>query len=295
MKKVILTEKERARMEREAQAEIKAQLGERPTLERLQTSKSAAHRALDAIDDYGRVITLLVAEITQSIAPVALAIVFAVLEFQRVQAGAMALGQAANNAQWIAIGVVTANFVVPIYALRARRHEVEHIETKKTLKSLFLSVWGRIVGDEEVQKVDWTYNATLKASKMLITVTTIALAIYDLLAPLIEQIATGTATRPMIILLIELAMGVGLSVAGVFFLQSASHEIGVRMLTERPENAERVLERAEKEYDARALEIREQVRARYEAAKAERMAEREADKMTEKPADFLPINGNGRR
>lgn len=73
-------------------------------------------------------------------------------------------------------------------------------------------------------------------------------------------------------------MGLGLSVAGVLFLQSASHEIGVRTLTDRPERLTDVLERRRAEHAVLVEKTREKVRARYMAEKvaARQQQEQEA-------------------
>ena len=65
----------------------------------------------------------------------------------------------------------------------------------------------------------------------------------------------------------ELMMGLGLSIAGVFFLQSAAHEIGVRTLTDQPMRLVDRLNLRRTEYAERVSRIREDVRARYMASK----------------------------
>lgn len=234
-----------------ADIDIKSRLGARPTA--TTQADTATTKALNTIANMGTVITLLVAETAQSIGAVMLAVVFAILEYQRVFAGATALGQAEDKAIMIAVAVVTANVIVPIYVLRAlRRDGDKHTHTRHTVKSLLVMAWGRVFGDEETRARQWTHNGTLHASKVLITAVTIVLAVYDL----IEPVLTGNGNSNGFLYGLELFASVGLSVAGVFFLQSASHEIGVRMLTDAPLSAEDRLAKAQADFDNEAERIR---------------------------------------
>ncbi len=275
--------------------------GETPTIETLTAEGLKENRwfngALDTIASAGRVVTLLIAELIQSLAALIIAVVFAVLEYFRVMHGAAALGQANEQAALIAVAVVTANLVHPIYSLRQVRGQQQLTIVKMTGAGYLEAFWRRLTGKPITEQVDLYHNPTLHMAAAVITWSTVLLAVYDILSPLLTQLFTGTYTRPLPIMLIELVMGLGLSVAGVFFLQSAAHEIGVRTLTDQPKRLTDVLESRRAAHVDRADVIREEVRARFMAAKLaeqERKAQTVNPTIPARPGLTMSTNGNGR-
>jgi hypothetical protein len=246
-------------------------------------------RALAWIADTGRVVTLLIAEAIQAGAALAIGSVFALLEYQRVFNGALALGQPANQAALIAVAVVTANIITPIYALRGLRGQTERQIMRPTARGFCEAFWRRLVGRPHADRVDLYHNPGLSVAAAVITWSTVLLAVYDLLRPLLEQLLTGVYTRPALIGAIELLMGLGLSVAGVFFLQSAAHEIGVRTLTDQPTRLLDVLEQHQAEYAAHLDQVRSDVRERYISAKLADQERQESE-----PAANPTVAQNGR-
>lgn len=251
--------------------EAQQMAGEPPTLESL---KVAGYRestwqiqALRWIADTGRVVTLLIAETIQAGAALAIGGVFALLEYQRVYNGALALGQPGGQAALIAAAVVTANIITPIYALRGLRGQDHREIVRRTGRGFCEAFWRRLIGQPRADRVDLYHNPGLAVAAAVITWSTVLLAVYDLLRPLLEQLLTGVYTRPALIAALELLMGLGLSVAGVFFLQSAAHEIGVRTLTDQPTRLLDLLEQHQAEYTTHLDQVRADVRERYIAAK----------------------------
>lgn len=253
------------------EARVQAELGAAPTLEQLQAEGYKENGALNSVLDFiagaGRVITLVIAESIQSGAALIIGVVFAILEYWRVVHGAAALGQNAEQSALIAFAVVTANVVHPIYALRQLRGQPQHNITRMTGRGFVGMIWRKLTGRPTVEAVDWSYNPVLDGAAMVITWTTVFLAVYDLIAPILTTILEGSASKPAPILVIELLMGFGLSLAGVLFLQAAAHEIGVRTLTDQPARLADVLEQRRTAYNAQLAEIRERVTAEHMAGK----------------------------
>lgn len=264
--------------------EVQQQLGPAPNVEQLLTEGYQESRwllaSLESIRAVGRIITLLLAETIQAGAALIIGVVFAVLEYWRVYHGAMALGQVADQAGLIAFAVVTANAVVPIYSLRQLRGHDSYTVTRATMRGYLGAFWRRLTGQPQRESVAWSHNPSLTVAAAVITWSTVALAVYDLVAPLLTSILEGTATKPGLILVIELLMGLGLSLAGVFFLQAASHEIGVRILTDQPQRLVDLVEQRRAERIQRETRIRAVVRARYMAAKLA-----ELERKTENPTN----------
>jgi hypothetical protein len=297
---IILTSSELAAMQAEAEAEITSRIGAEPTIEALTRrgliTNTLTRRVLDWIGDVSRVITLLVAEVAQSIGALVIAVAFAVLEYQRVVHGSIALGQSEASASMIAIAVVLANFIVPIYVLRAEKGVQHNRAVHHTLKSRWLSLKAWVSGDSTTESVPWSYNPVLKSAKTIITITTLFLACYDLIKPTLDVVLSGVYERDGVtlylpIIVVELLMGVGLSFAGVLFLQAASHEIGVRLLTERPAPNAAVLASERSKHAAAAAAIRAEVRQRHEAAKADKLAAAAAAKAAKAAQQVNPTFG----
>lgn len=268
------------------EAETLLLAGAEPTIENLKesglTENTGLIRLLDVIADIGRLITLLIAQIVQSVGAVLIALVFGILEYERVRHGAKALGQSDEGAVLIALAVVSANFILPIYALRALVGQRDVMVNRATLRGWGESFWNRLVGKPSQHAVNAYHNPTLHVAGMVITWATILLALYDVLSPLITQMSLGVVMReladgtevahPPLLILTEFVAGVGLSIGGVFFLQSASHEIGVSTITNQPKRLSDVLEVKQSEWQARRDEIRNDVRTRYMTAKANEVA-----------------------
>jgi hypothetical protein len=256
--------------------DMEARLGTPPTVESLRRAGFYENGTLLAILDFisaaGRVITLIVAELIQALAAIIIAIVFAMLEYQRVFNGASALGQIADQASLIAFAVVTANVVHPIYALRELRGQKEVIVVQHTLRGYLGGFWRRLIGKPTGKTVGFEHNPVLQIAATVITWSTIILAVYDILGPLVADVAAGTLKDTWPIALMKLAMGFGLSLAGVFFVQAASHEIGVRILTDQPQRLSDVLESQLAQRAASAAEITRQ----WEALRAERATQEKA-------------------
>lgn len=249
-------------------AEVDARAGARPDASEYEQRADWLQQALEAISGAGRVLTLLVAEVVQAGAALIIAVVFAVLEFQRVEAGAVALEQPHDKAALIAFAVVTANIVHPIYSLREMRGKAHVTVTVGTLRGALVAFWRRIIGQPVSRELDAYHNPTLHIAAAMITWTTILLAIYDVLGPLLQEMFSPAGLqRPIAIAAVELVAGLGLSIAGVFFLQSAAHEIGVRTLVDAPVSAQQRLDHAMAQYDQRRNEVWHEVQQRYLDAK----------------------------
>lgn len=280
---VLLTPAEQAAMNQEANLTVQARLGgqpdinlvvhqrlgDEPTIESLKKQgllqDNFVRWMLDTIGGLSRIVTLLVAEIAQSIGALIIALAFSILEYERVHAGAVALGQSDEKAATIALAVVAANLIVPIYILRTERGSQTKELVKSTLKSRAMGLYEWIVGDAHKTSVQWSYNPALKSAKTIITITTLFLACYDLVGDVLIDLSNNDFTRtmngaevtvPLGIILVELFMGIGLSVAGVLFLQAAAHEVGVRLLTERPVADSLILQRERNTYKTSAEQIR---------------------------------------
>lgn len=306
-------------LEELTRAELYA-VGAAPTVETLRQQGYSDHRALtgslDAIAGAGRVVTLVIAETIQSGAALIIGVVFAILEYWRVFHGAQALGQADQQAALIAVAVVVANVVHPIYRLRQLRGKPYHEARRMTGRGLLAGAWGRLTGAPVVERRAWDHNPVLDLAAVIITLTTVFLAVYDLIAPLLTSIITGTATKPGVILAVELIMGLGLSLAGVLFLQAAAHEIGVRVITDQPARLGDVVSekratwesaraaavgRARADYDRRSADhaqqvadLRQRLADEYMAGKVADMARRQQGEAIEARPFSVTTNGNGR-
>lgn len=284
-------------------AEVYAKIGDKPTADTIATKDAGNLKSvLDWITGAGRVVTLLTAETVQALAALIIAIVFAVLEFQRVQHGAEALGQEEGQAALIAFAVVTANVVHPIYALRELRGQPHLTITVGTLRGSIRAFWRRINGEPVVKEVDSFHNPTLHVAAAVITWATVLLAVYDILGPLMEELFSPDGLqRPAPIAVVELLAGLGLSIAGVFFLQSAAHEIGVRTITDAPISDGVLLQRAQDEYQRRFDETWAAVESRYLESKDKAAAAAPVPFGSQAPTPDGPkstltsehVNGNG--
>lgn len=257
-----LTASDLKAIELEAQAEISA-------LPPIETTITVSWRskALGTISAFGAVITLTIVEFIRSFGAVLLAVLFAMLEYERVRHGALALGQVDSSAVLIAFAVVCANIVHPIYVLRAHARQADLYVTRQTVRGMLGNIGNRLFAPSSTRKVDNTHNPTLSASAFIITITTIILAVYDVLSPLITQLATGQATKPTIILISEFIMGLGLSIGGVLMLQAIAHEIALRAFDFDTRSPQELMAEARAQRNAQIADIRERVKASYMQAK----------------------------
>jgi len=305
------------------EAQIEAEISALPALETTITVSWRA-KALGTISAFGAVITLTIVEFIRSFGAIIIAVLFAMLEYERVRHGALALGQVESSAVLIAFAIVCANIIHPIYALRAHARQSDLLVTRQTARGILGNIGNRLFSPSSTRKVDNTHNATLSASAFIITITTIILAVYDVLSPLITQLATGQATRPTIILISEFIMGLGLSIGGVLMLQAIAHEIALRAFDFDTRSPQELLAEAHAQRNAQIADIRERVKLAYMTAKiqdeqrkkqagngtvqaiapvisaipeGDEQAHHTTNGMTNgagNHADFLAVNGNGR-
>lgn len=243
-----------------------ARIGPRPSLDSLRQAGQRENQwltsTLDLLSGIGRIFTLMVAEFIRSAAALVIAIVFALLEYWRVYHGASALGQMPEQAGLIAVAAVTANIIHPIYAVYARRDQGDLIVRRPTLRGWLAGLWRWITSKPEERTENTYHNPVLGLAARVITWSTVLLAIYDVLGPLLTQIFTGNITRPTPIMALELLMGLGLSLAGVFFLQAAAHEIGVRAILDQPARLAEQLKVEQLEWQRKTEAAYQEVRAR---------------------------------
>ncbi len=279
MSEINLTTSELTRLEAEIQAEIRARLGDEPTIRMLQAqgyrdARQWVTATLDAIGGAGRVLTLFVAEFAQAFAALALAIVFILLEAERIASGAVALGQAHTQAVLLAVAFTVANAVLPLYRLRNVKDRESLIRTRGTLRGYLESFWRRLIWKPQTYTVDVYDNPTLAIMESAVTYATLFLAFFAVLGPMLARYSTEAwynalwlvISQSNISQMIELVAGALLSIGGVFGVQSISWEFGVRTIADRPARLTDTLEVKRGEYQAESLTIREAVRARFEAA-----------------------------
>lgn len=213
------------------------------------------HR-LETIQNAGNAAILIAAETIQAAAVWVVLVMFALLEGERIHAGALALGQTPLAGWVLAIAFVSGNIILPIYSLRNIRGE--RLIINWTLRGGIVAVLRWCVGEPQSQVVDAGHNPTLSAAKWLVTAATILLALAAVLGPSLENypampyhvavfeiIRNATITE-----FLDLAGGVFLSLGGVVMLQSISHEIGIRAAASRPETAGEIWQRTKDDYMA---------------------------------------------
>ncbi len=272
-----LSAKERDDLRVWTEKEIQTRLGHEPTLADVQPDwgQRVLSSILEFIAATGRVITLLAAETAQAIAALALVIVFALLEAERIQTGARQLQQSPEQAALIAFAFVVANVVMPIYRLRNVRGAGKLTRTYRTLRGAVNAFGKRLFALPQTYEVDLHDNPTLRAAEAAITWATLGLAFFAVLGPTFNAYgslpwyeAIGRIfSESTLNTAIGLISGLFLSFGGVFMLQSISHEIGVRTLTDMPERRSDLLQRRRQEYRRQADAIREDLWERYMAAK----------------------------
>lgn len=278
---------------RAIEAQVEAEIAALPPLEDV-VKVPWRTKALGTIASAGAIITLAIVEFIKSFGAIVIACLFAGLEYSRVQAGASALGLEYGKSTLIALAIVCANVIHPIYTLRAHTKAHDLFVTRHTVRGVFTNIYNRIFAPSSRRKVDTTHNPTLSASAFIITATTIVLAVYDVLSPLITQLATGQATKPTIILISEFVMGLGLSVGGVLMLQAIAHEIGLQSLSFDTRTPDEIRAEAHAERLAEIARIRERVRLAYMQAKIQDEQRKKSITANGKGShDFLDPNGEG--
>lgn len=290
MSDINLTTGELTRLNLEIEAEIAARLGAEPTIESLSaqgySENVALNRALERISAAGRVLTLAVAEFAQAFAALALALVFILLEAERINSGAQALGQAPTQAMLIAVAFTVANAVLPLYRLRNARNQATLTRTRPTLRGYAAAFWRRLFFQPSTYDVNVYDNPTLHVMESAVTWATLFLAFFAVLGPLLAQYSSqawyialwSVVSQSTINQMIELIAGALLSVGGVFGVQSISWEFGVRTIADRPQRLTDILETKRAEHTANALMIRAEIRERYTATA---LIEREQKRLTE--------------
>lgn len=294
-------------------------LGAPPSIEELEAEGYNEHRTLNAALDFisgaGRVITLFIAEFIQAFAAIALAVVFIALEAERITSGVIALGQHQEQAILIAIAFTVANAVLPIYRLRNVRGQTSLTRVHWTVRGHLGAFWRRLTAQPQAYEVDVYDNPTLGFAEAAITWATLFLAFYAVLGvQLVDyeglawyQAIGAVMTQSTLTEMLGLAAGALLAFGGVFGVQSISHEIGVRTITDQPQRLSAMLEQRRSDHSAQIAAIRERITAEHMAAKiADEQRKTAAKKETVEAApvtDFLsPVgtlptrngNGNGR-
>ena len=277
--KTRLTRADYRQIEFIANAEVEARLGPPPTRETLDQAGYLGQRmlgqALDFIAGAGTVLTMLAAEVITAVAALALMVVFAALEAERIYSGALALGQTPDQARLIAVALVTGNAITPIYAQRNLRGQQSITRTRSTVRGWLEAFWRRVTAQPEVYQADVHDNPTLRVAKAALLWATIGFALLAVLGPMVARRAAMVWYAALVDLVaasdlaefVQLVAGLLLAFGGVFFLQSAAHEVGVRVVTDRPASIRAVLEAKQREYAEAATAIRRQVAEEYAAAK----------------------------
>lgn len=232
-------------------------------------------RALDWIAGAGRLLTLVIVESVQAFGAVALAILFVLLEADRVYHGVLSLGQHAEQAILIAITLTAMNAVIPIYALRNVQSKDYLERTRWTVRGHLEMFWRRLTARPQTYEVDVYSNPALAIAETTITWATLFLAFYAVLGSMLDQYANevwfqaigSIITRSSVTEMLGLAGGLLLSIGGVFGVQSISHELACRLLMDKPQRASDKIAARQAEHDARVDVVRAQVRDRYMAAK----------------------------
>lgn len=216
--------KERREIEQLVQLELDQIYGPEPVLADYQKRVSQLERA-------GLFVTRLAAELIQAFGAVALVVVFALLEQSRIFNSTLAMGQAPAAARLIAVALVAGNVIHPVYSLRQHRGAGYLERQRRTLADVVRWLRWKISGEGTTEQLSADYNPTLDLAAFALTAATLLLSFYDILLPFVSgswgdmlaQVARpGSA--------FQLIGGALVSVGAVFFLQSAAHEIGVRLV-----------------------------------------------------------------
>lgn len=298
-------------IEARTEAEALARLGEEPSITNLAgLDMSIGQRilsvVLDFIEGVGGAVTVLAAEILQAFAPLILMLAFGWLESDRIFAGAIALGQTSQQAKVIAYGLVLANAIVPIYELRGHRGKKYITKTRHTGLGFLIIFVRRLFAlpGEYKQSVD--DNPTLRVSKAALLWATISFAAFSVLGEIFALHADLTWYAAIgqlfaasnLNLFLRLVAGLLLSIGGVFFLQSASFEIGLRTIRERPQSLSKMLKREREAYRKQLADIRAEVTREHTAGKLADQERKTATDTNPTPAPTMAQDythqGNGK-
>lgn len=248
---------------------------------------------LDFIAGIGRVVTLAIVEFVQAVGALVLAVLFVLLEADRVYHGTMALGQHTDAALLVAVVLTAMNFVLPIYHLRNVTNQDELTRVRWTVRGHLEAFGRRLFGNPQTYQVDVYSNPALSVAESAVTWATLSLAFFAVLGPMLEQytetvwysavwlIVSGSSITQIL----SLVAGLLLSVGGVFAVQSISHELATRLILERPERMTAILERRRLEHDQRVEQLRAEVQERFMAAK---LADKERAKAEKEAATANP-------
>lgn len=285
--------------------EVQQLVGDAPTLESLAAEghqESWWNGALDFIAGAGRLLTLVIVEFVQAFGAVALATLFILLEADRVYHGVLALGQHSDQAVLIAVTLTAMNAVIPIYALRNVQSQAKLDRTRWTVRGHLESFWRRLTARPQTYSVDVYSNPALAVAETTITWATLFLAFFAVLGPLLVNYtgevwfsAIGSIVgESNITEMLGLVAGLLLSIGGVFGVQSISHELACRLLMDKPPRVVDVLAARRLDHQQRTEAIRDEVRARFMAAKLSD-AERKESIPFGLTVPAAVANGNGHR
>lgn len=273
----VLSKTDRSKLEAEIHAEVAARLGERPTLALINQEMAEdrlLRRAIGAVHGLGRFTGVLIREGVSAVGALLLLVGFAVLEGERIYTGMMALDQAHSAALILAGGLVLANVTLPIYRLRRQRTGERLIVQRWTVRSQLAIIGHRIFGQAQPTELDVNHNPTLKVAEVVVLLATLFLAFYAVLGGTMQQYATlpwyaalGRSFGGTFEEFVPVVIGLAVSVGGVFMLQSVSHEVAVRAIEEKPQQARDVLAQRKVAYQSEVVTIREEITGRYMQAK----------------------------
>ena len=204
--------------------------GNEPTIDRLRsegviTKSGRYHGFLTWLYNVGSGVTTIAATAIGAIAPLLLMIGFWVLEYDRLQAGATALGQAEASAL-IAFVFATSNAVLPIYKLSQVNRQGHNRVRRRTMASIARDMWQRVTGDETEAELNLYHNGALHMADSVVLWATLFLAFFAIAGPMAAGETTVTGGMQWVLFFGATLLSVG----GVFFLRVAAHEVGCKML-----------------------------------------------------------------
>lgn len=259
--------------------EVEQLAGSVPTADDLvaegMTESTWLNAALDIIEGAGRVLTLAIVELVAAFGAPVLAFLLVLLESDRVYHGVLSLGQHADQALLVAVVLTAMNAVLPIYHLRNVTGSDLLTRSRWTVRGYLESFWRRLTARPQAYDVDVYSNPALAIAESTITWATLFLAFYAVMGPMLEQYEStvwylalwALGTESSITEILGLLAGLLLSVGGVFGVQSISHELACRRLTDKPKRLVDTLSERRADHARRVDQVREDVRQRYMAAK----------------------------
>lgn len=293
----VLSPSDRKKLEQEIMQEVKARLGDRPTLATVKKEMNDdrfLRGAINAVHGLGRFTGVLMREGISAVGALALLVGFAVLEAERIYTGMMQLDQAQSAAIILAGGLVLANITLPIYRLRRQRTGDHFVVQRWTVRSQIEALGQRIFGKATQAELDINHNSTLRIAEIVVLLATLFLAFYAVMGGTMQQYADlpwymaivqsvgGTFDE-----FVPVVIGLAVSIGGVFMLQSVSHEVAVRAIEERPEQEQEVLKDRQLTYADEVAAIRGELTDRYMAAK---VADKRRKPVVDKRIDNRVVN-----